>query len=240
MTHTFYNNTKSMLIVGSIVTLSMIAMVNPAAAYFSHQGGDDINVTSTNSASVLNAVVVGANTGYNVVAGGETGNGGNGGDATGKKANGGHGGTTGSSNNEALIATGNAAAIGTVNNSVNSNRTKVTKDCGCENRKSKGGDVTVTSQNEAEVGNILGVETNTGENAVLGGTTGNAGNGGAASASSHSWSKWNNHQNKGGANGGHGGNTGGTNNVAVVLTGESVADGLVVNVVNRNVTRVAR
>lgn len=239
MTHTSYNSTKSMLIVGSIVALSMIAMVNPAAAYY-NQGSNDIDVSSSNSASVLNAVVVGANTGYNTVAGGNTGKGGNGGDASGKNANGGHGGTSGSSNNEAIIGTGNAAAIGTVNNNINSNRTKVTTNCGCENRHSKGGDITVASQNEAEVGNVLGVDANTGDNAVLGGTTGKAGNGGDASASSHSWSKWSSHHNKGGANAGHGGNTGGTNNVAVVLTGESVADGLVVNVVNRNVTRVAR
>lgn len=136
MTHTSYNSTKSMLIIGSIVTLSMIAMVNPAAAYHS---SNDIDVTSSNSASVLNAVVVGANTGGNAVVGGNTGMAGNGGDAT-----------------------------------------------------------------------------------------------------SHSWSKWNHHHNKGVANAGNGGNTGSTNNEAVVVTGDSLADGLVVNVVNSNVTRIAR
>ncbi len=235
MTHTSYNSTKSMLIIGSIVTLSMIAMVNPAAAYHS---SNDIDVTSSNSASVLNAVVVGANTGGNAVVGGNTGMAGNGGDATGKRANAGHGGTSGSANNEAAIGTGNATAIGTVNNSINSNRTVITKDCGCENRKNKGGDISVNSSNKAEVGNLLGAEAKTGGNAVVGGTTGMAGNGG--DATSHSWSKWNHHHNKGVANAGNGGNTGSTNNEAVVVTGDSLADGLVVNVVNSNVTRIAR
>lgn len=239
MTHTYYNSTKSMLIVGSIVTLSMIAMVNPAAAYYNHHSSNDIDVTNSNSASVLNAVVVGANTGNNAVVGGNTGMAGNGGDATGKRANAGHGGTSGSANNEATVVTGNATAIGTVNNNINSNRTVVTTDCGCENRKNKGGDISVTNRNNAEVGNLVGAEANTGYNAVVGGTTGMAGNGGDA-ISSHSWSKWNHHHNKGVANGGNGGNTGSTNNEAVVVTGESVADGLVVNVVNSNVTRVAR
>lgn len=241
MTHTSYNNTKSMLIIGSIVTLSMIAFVNPAAAYGQNHGSNDsdIEVTNSNTASVMNTVVVDSNTGGNMVAGGNTGKGGNGGDASGKNARAGHGGTSGSTNNEAAIGTGNAAAIGTVKNEINSNRTKVSTNCGCENSGKKIGDIKVNNSNSSAVGNTVGVLANTGLNAVTGGTTGKGGNGGDASGSSYSWSKWANH-NQGAAKGGHGGNTGSTNNTAVVVTGESVADSLVVNVVNRNVTRVNR
>ncbi|USN87628.1 MAG: hypothetical protein H6779_04445 [Candidatus Nomurabacteria bacterium] len=240
MTHSTYNSTRSMLIVGSIVTLGMLALTNPAAAYYNHHmpSSNDISVSSENNATVVNEVMVGANTGYNGILGGNTGRAGNGGDATGNRANGGNGGDTGESNNGGSIFTGAAGAIGTVDNTVNSNRTVVTTDCGCENRKG-GSDITVWSGNNATLLNGLGVDANTGDNMIAGGTSGAAGNGG--DATSYTRAMWFKHMHKGGAaNAGNGGNSGASNNGGDIMTGPSVADGLVINVVNRNVTRVAR
>ncbi len=236
MTHTTYNNTKSMLIVGSIVALSMIAMSSPAAAYqqFHQPQSNDITVSSENSAAVVNEVMVGANTGYNSIAGGNTGKAGNGGSATGNRANGGNGGNAGSSNNDGVIGTGAASAIGTVNNDINNTRTTVTKNCNCQSRN--GGDVSVWTGNNAIIANALGVDANTGDNAIVGGTSGAAGNGG--DASSYSKMTWFHHMNNGAANGGNGGNAASSNNLGGILTGVAISDGLVVNVVNRSVTRV--
>jgi hypothetical protein len=241
MTHTTYNNTKSMLIVGSIVALSMVALTNPAAAYGGQQNhhmsvtSNDITVTNSNSATVSNTVVVGANTGYNSVAGGTSGKAGNGGNVHGN-GTAGNGGTSGGSNNDGYIATGNAASLSAISNDINTNRTKITTNCGCQGKN--GGDVTVNNQNNANIGNAVVAGSNTGYNGVTGGNTGAAGNGGETA--SHSWSKWNNHHmnNNGGATAGNGGNTGTSNNIGTILTGDSLSDSLVVNVVNRNITRI--
>jgi len=252
MTHTTYSNTK-MILIGSVIALGALALATPASAYFGgHHGmSNDVNVGSENNAAVVNEVMVGANTGYNGIAGGNTGKAGNGGDARSNRAdaNGGKGGNSGASNNEGVIGTGDATAIGTVNNDINSNLTAVTKDCECDNRKSRGGDVTAWSANTAILANGLGVDANTGDNMIDGGTSGAAGNGGDATA--RSWSMWKTYMQKGGyghhnknnggeANGGNGGNTGASNNSGATVTGTSIADGLLINVVNRNVTRIAR
>ncbi len=235
MTHTTYSNTKSMLIVGSIVALSMVALTNPAAAYYPMHNDDDTTVSNTNSAYVNNTVSVGSNTGGNSVVGGNTGAGGDGGNAHGSQATAGNGGTSGGSNNDGLIQTGDAAALSSITNRVNTNRTKITTDCGCEGQN---GDVEVTNSSKAKVGNTVAVDANTGYNAVVGGTSGAAGNGGNASA--HSWSKWNHHMAGHGASAsaGNGGNTGTSNNLGTIVTGDALSDSVVVNVVNRNLTRV--
>ncbi len=250
MTNTTYS-TKTMYIVGSIAALGILALANPAAAYYGHnRTSNDVNIGSENSATVVNEAAVVANTGSNGIDGGDSGNAGNGGDARAagnrSQANAGTGGSTGDSNNDGAIVTGNATAIGTINNDVNSNRTNVPADCDCDDRKR--GDVTVWNSNYAALANGLLVDANTGENGITGGDSGKAGNGGDATA--RSWSMWNHYMKKGKfghhgmnsteANGGNGGSTGASNNLGTVLTGESIADGLVVNVVNRNVTRVAR
>ena len=239
MTHTTYSSTKSMLIVGSIVALSMIAFTNPAAAYGNHYPqpqSNDITVNNNNSAYVSNTVSVNSNTGGNSVVGGNTGGAGNGGDARGSHATAGNGGTSGGSNNDGLIQTGDAAALSSITNKINTNRTSITTDCGCQGRT--GGDVNVNNTSKAKVGNTVAVNANTGYNGVAGGTSGVAGNGGEASA--HSWSLWK-HQMAGhgaSATAGNGGNTGSSNNLGTIVTGDALSDSVVVNVVNRNITRV--
>ncbi|MEZ4104644.1 MAG: hypothetical protein R3B60_05180 [Candidatus Paceibacterota bacterium] len=235
MTHKTYNNTRSMLIVGSIATLGILALANPAAAWYGGYGynqSNDIEVNNHNSATVMNEVQVTSNTGYNAAFGGNTGRGGEGGDATGRTATGGDGGNSGSAGDGGTITTGDAASIGTVNNDVNRNNTNVTADCGCK------GDITVRNHNRSMVGNALLVDSNTGDNALAGGTSGAAGNGG--DATSHSWSLWKSYMNGGSATGGDGGNSGSAGDGGTITTGDAYSDGLVVNVVNRNVTRVAR
>ncbi len=252
MTHTKYNNTKSMLIVGSIVTLSMLAFVSPASADRSSSKStgsntSSVTVSTENNAFVLNEVVVVASTGNNNIDGGNTGRAGNGGDAKGSRANAGDGGTSGSSSNDGAIGTGDATAIGTVQNDINSNRTNVTIDCGCVSKKGKNDKnsdkLVVWTGNNAVLANGLAVAAETGNNDIDGGTTGKAGNGGDATSNDNkSKDKRDNKKNSttGAANAGNGGNTGSTDNYGTIVTGDSLSDGLVVNVVNRNVTRVAR
>lgn len=232
MTHKTYNNTRSMLIVGSIATLGILALANPAAAWYGYNQDNDINVNNHNSATVVNEVQVTSNTGFNAAIGGNTGAGGEGGNAHGYRANGGEGGNSGSAGDGGTIRTGDASAIGTVQNDINRNNTNITADCGCK------GDITVRNNNRSMVGNALGVAANTGDNMLAGGTSGMAGDGG--DASSHSWYAWNYYMNNGSAQGGNGGNSGSAGDGGTITTGNSYADGLVVNVVNRNVTRIAR
>ena len=237
MTQTTYSSTKMMLITGSVIALAAFAMATPASAFYYYHSSDDTDVRSSNYASVENDVVVVSKTGSNGVTGGNTGRTGNGGYAHGRTATGGDGGDSGDSTNLGTILTGNSTAIGTVNNDVNRNNTVVTEGCDCDGSN---GDVDVRSRNNGYVGNWLSVDSNTGDNGVVGGDSGAAGHGGDAISNtrSHYWKYFK--ANKGSAEGGDAGNSGDSSNDGLIQTGESVADGLVVNVVNRNVTRVNR
>lgn len=236
MTHTNYSNTRSVLIVGSIAALGILALANPAAAWHNTQN-NDTTVTNHNETAVLNTVEVRSNTGGNVVAGGDTRGGGEGGDARANhRANGGEGGDSGDANQSGNIRTGDATSIGTIQNDVNRNTTVVESDCGCEDRR--GGDVEVHNANYSVVANGMSASSNTGGNIAAGGTTGYGGNGGDANA--QSWSYWYHHMNNGVANGGDAGDSGDAENEGSITTGNAVSDALVINVVDRNVTRVNR
>ncbi len=206
-------------------------------------GGDDTTVTSDNEAEVSNSLSVGANTGYNTARGGRGADGGDGGDAEGDNATGGNGGSGGSGGGGGSITTGNAMAIGTIDNDINSNDIEV-EGCGCDDDGPLflgwwGGsdDTTVTSGNRASVLNSLTVDANTGDNDASGGKGDDGGDGGDATA--RSWSHWWFWFNMtGDTTGGNGGSGGGGGNGGTVDTGDAVADGLIINVINRNVVRV--
>ena len=261
MTNTTYSNTTKSILIGSVAVLSALAFAAPASA--EHRSSSDVYVGNSNSAVVVNEVQVVADTGYNTSVGGNSGSAGRGGDATGQNALGGEGGDSGNGGYGGDVTTGDATAIGTVNNDVNSNRTVVTRDCDCDDRKR--GDTVVEKYNQGAVANGLLVDARTGENMVLGGTSGSAGVGGKAT--SRPWKLWGTYyldyynessdedgyfvesgaeggetyaEVGGYAEGGAGGNSGDAGSAGSVQTGNSISDGLVVNVVNRNVTRVAR
>lgn len=248
MTNTTSKATATIL-AAIVATAVMTLFAAPASAFSLFGGdGDSRTVTNTNNATVENDVRVTASTGSNDARGGDGARGGWGGDASrgtaGTGGAGGHGGHGGG------ILTEAAAAVGTVQNDINSNVTNV-RGCGCEEQSYSiisnlfGGtdrETRIHNTNNATVENELEVDAETGLNEVDGGDADKGGNGGDANKSGSS--NWlltllgigNNSNNVGGhgAAGGNGGNGGS------ILSGAAVADGLVVNIVNRNVTRVTR
>jgi hypothetical protein len=223
--------------------VAFLAFAGVASADGHRGGGDDVRVMNSNTAVVGNMVSVNANTGRNDANGGDTGRGGAGGDARGKRAMGGDAGNSGRGGNGGGITTGDALALGTVNNDVNHNNTYV-ENCGCEDdyrpMMRRGGghssdDVTVVNRNRAMVLNGLHVDANTGGNDADGGYTGRGGNGG--DAASRSWSRWYRMMFAGSV-AGDGGTSGNAGNGGTIRTGAATADGYVGNTVNRNVTRV--
>jgi len=194
----------------------------------------DIEVENENT-TVSNNVSVTANTGGNEAEGGDGGgNSGNrhhrGGHGHNQNGNGGPGGDGGT------IVTGAATAIGTVDNDVNSNRV-VVEGCGCDDQPvipyfhffrfgDDGKVIKIEAENEdTTVRNGLEVLANTGDNDADGGDGGSSGK----SRGHHPWMMWFHQYNQNDASGGDGG---------TIRTGVAYADGLITNVVNRNVVRV--
>ncbi len=247
-----------------LAAIVVFALAMPASAYWSpRSSGDDndIRVSVSNDATVTNTVEVEAETGDNEAAGGDGEEGGNGGEAEGSGDNtGGNGGNGGSGALGGLIQTGDAVAFSSVMNDVNYNETVVTDSCGCDeeedgwmpfsfNRQSRdnGGDdndIRVRVSNSANVMNDVEVEAETGDNEADGGDGEEGGNGGDAENEGNRSSRmmmpffsfWSSDNNVGG-NGGTGGN-GGVG--GEIYTGKATSGSEVVNVVNRNITRVTR
>ena len=227
MTHTI--SKVSAVTLGTALLVATFFSFAPAAEARRGGDGDDVRVANGNAAVVMNVATVNASTGNNEADGGDGGNGGN---ARGRNADGGNGGRGGDGGS---VTTGAATAIGTISNDVNSNRTTV-EGCGCDNgsRGHRGGgsddDVTVRNGNIAFVGNGLMVNASTGGNDVEGDEAGDGGNGNGSYRGRYH--RGHGHGGNDGGNGGRGGD-GGT-----VPTGAATSDGLITNVVNRNITRV--
>lgn len=107
-------------------------------------------------------------------------------------------------------------------------------------------DIKVSVSNNATVTNTVKVEAETGDNDANGGDGAKGGNGGDATAkrdsrgSNHYFAFWSFGKSQDKNTAGHGG-TGGTGGVGgEIYTGNAVSGADVVNVVNRNVTRVTR
>lgn len=214
--------------------------------------GDSVSVDTTNDATVTNSLTVVATTGDNDADGGDGEDGGDGGNATADRglAIGGNGGVGGTGGVGGRIDTGNALAIGTLNNDINNNATEIVG-CGCDDTATtaptffgwnthRGDRTSVTNDSTASVSNDLHVIAETGDNEADGGDGDDGGVGGDAQtvhARTFWWFPVNTSSTAAGGNGGNGGQgaTGG-----VITTGVSQSDGLVTNVVNRNITRILR
>lgn len=258
--------TAATLLALVVAAVAMMIFAAPASAFelpFGRGGSDNeklVKVENTNSASITNTMYVKANTGDNDSEGGDGEEGGNGGDVEGaKNGKGGHGGNGGHGGLGGLILTGDATAYGTINNDVNYNKTKI-QGCGCDDEEEspwarffggRGGDdedkTKVENTNTASVSNDMKVKANTGDNDVDGGDGDEGGNGGDVEGEDEDKDVFNRFFswfNKGGKNnggqGGHGGAGGHGGHGGVVTTGEAYSDGLIMNVVNRNVTRIGR
>ena len=103
-----------------------------------------------------------------------------------------------------------------------------------------GDDVNVTTNNNANVGNIVLVGADTGDNDANGGDGGNGNNGGDGGNGKNRRSHRGHHGHHGGGSTGDGGNGGDGGAGGDILIGDATARAKVANVVNRNMTRVRR
>ena len=221
---------KKLLIFVGILAMALSLSVTPAFAYDWHGGGDDdVTVSNKNSAYVSNNVGASSNTGSNTANGGDASDGaGDGGDVkhSDDGNTGGDGGNGGNAGDGGYVETGNATTVVLIGNEVNTNKTKVNL-CGCE--EDNNGDVTVKNRNKAKVKNNVGASSDTGSNNADGGTAyGSAGSGGDVKGSDDD------------NTGGNGGDAGDGGNGGDVYTWDAETAVDIVNVVNRNVTRVRR
>ncbi len=235
--------------------LGLYASAAYAGGHQGHQrgGGDDTEIKTSNSAEVSNEVIVIANTGANNARGGDAGRGADGGSGSGSvmagisgisSNDGGNGGNGGRGGDGGTITTGAATAYGTIANDVNSNRI-VVDGCGCDEepvirhhhpRPDNGdGDLEIKTRNRASVESEMMVLANTGANDVDGGDGSRGGEGGNGYGAWFTWFSMYSSNDGGNGGAGQAGGEGGT-----VRTGPAYSDGLVTNVVNRNVVRVTR
>jgi len=211
------------------------------------------------SAMVMNETQTAANTGNNIADGSYAGAGGNGGDID----NGGgeqdvegsatgNGGTGGNAGLGGAVQTGDALAVSSIANTVNSNVVRV-DDCGCEGTALSR--VRVRTHDFAFVGNRAMTAANSGDNSALGSYGGDAGAGGDidnADDRGHGGGHQNSDTKENGGNGGDtdadqevddsttgaGGNGGTSDAGGSVLTGAATTRASIVNLVNSNRIRI--
>lgn len=200
----------------------------------------DTKVKNYNTATVGNYLKVKADTGDNHAGGSTGGDGGSGGDIENSgtdqdvdKSSTGNGGNGGSASDGGLITTGSATAWGKIKNVVNKNDTEINR-CTCNGDKDKiEGNDKVKNENTATVGNEGKVKADTGDNHADGSEGGAAGNAGDIENTGGEQDVDESHTGSGGAGGA--GALGG-----LVVTGPSDASGEIVNIVNKNITRILR
>ncbi len=206
-------------IIAFTTALSLLATALPAFA-----ASNDIVVRSRNVASVSNEVVSSASTGGNTANGAAAKNTASGGNVadSGSSNEAGNGGNTVLGGMGGLVVTGNANANVSISNDVNSNNTDV------EANPWATGDVRLRSRNVVDLGNAVATGAATGDNVANGRRGVNTVSGGSVTDS--------NYANKAGNGGNHvEGGSGGE-----IRTGVATTNNSVVNVLNRNVTRMRK
>lgn len=204
---------------------------------------ESVRVENHNTANVMNNFGAMVNTGGNESYGGDAGNGGAGGDVNGSDEEnaGGSGGDAGDGGMGGSIYSGDALASVQVSNEVNRNWTRVERtgeepvveptivdtDDEDDNLTSYiKKRIRVLNTNNAGVISGGMVAVNTGDNMNAGGQAGNAGPGGDVNGSDE--------ENTGGA----GGDAGSGSDAGEVVTGASMFESLVMNMINKNITRI--
>lgn len=216
-----------------------------------------VKISLHSGAMVFNDVETAANTGGNTAEGSYAGNGGNGGDIENSDGdqdvegattgNGGNGGTAGLGG---AVQTGDALAVTSLTNTVNSNVVRVGTDCGCDEAI---GNVRIRTSDWAFVGNRVRTAANTGENTAEGSYAGEGGNGGDIENGDddHGYGPlMTMNGNNGGNDGddgtqeiddsttGNGGTGGNASDGGSVLTGAATTRATIVNSINSNLIRV--
>ena len=200
-----------------------------------YMGAGRVNISLHSGAMVLNETETIANTGGNLADGSYAGAGGHGGDidnhdgdqdvetaTTGAGGNGGAGGLGGA------VQTGDALAVASVTNTVNSNVVRV-GDCECDGEI---GRVRVRTHDFAALMNRTGTAANTGDNDALGSYGNDGGNGG--SIANGGGEEDEGEQEVDDATTGNGGVGGSADAGGSVLTGRAEARTALVNLVNSN------
>jgi hypothetical protein len=203
-----------------------------------YMGAGRVNISLHSGAMVVNDTETVANTGGNLADGSYAGAGGHGGDInnndgdqdveTATTGTGGDGGTGGLGG---AVQTGDALAVASVTNTVNSNVVRV-GDCECDGEI---GRVRVRTHDFAALMNRTGTGANTGDNDALGSYGNDGGNGGSiANANGNGDDDDDGSQEVDDATTGNGGAGGGADAGGSVLTGRAEARTALVNLVNSN------
>jgi hypothetical protein len=195
---------------------TMLLGVTPAFA------AGDVVVSNTNSATVSNVVSSSAVTGNNTADGARAANRTSGGDIdhSGAANKAGNVGSTVLGGNGGMISTGSATAVSEITNRLNTNRAQVELTPWATN------DVHVGNTNGLSVGSMIEAAADTGSNTGNGARAHGTTSGGNVDHSGDANTSGNGGSDVEGGNGGH------------VTTGNSSARSSVLNVLNRNITRI--
>lgn len=192
---------------------------------------NQVTVSNSNSATVTNSVTISANTGGNMAHGSIGGDGGDGGSASGDDTNtGGQGGNGGVGGDGGVIMTGDASIAVGIGNEVNTNDSDLQGLAGesdDEDIDVRDNDVHVDNVNNVDVSNGVSVEAETGTNEAHGFRGGHGGMGGSATGDDENMAG----DGGAGGDGGWGGQ---------ITTGAQTLEVAIVNILNRNLTRVRR
>ena len=245
------------LVALAVAGLGFTASTAAADGNRHHRSSDDVRVSNSNSAFVVNHTEASASTGGNYASGAEGGDAGKGGDIEndGKNQNvngsdAGNGGDGGDADSGGTVKTGDAAAVAVTTNVVNKNDTDVDS-CGCEDELVVGegsqviieeddnhGDVTVRNRNHAVLFNGTEARAKTGYNGASGAEGGDGEDGGDIENEGQNGNQNVNDSNAG--DGGNGGDATGETAGGWVETGAATSFARTLNVVNKNITRVRR
>ena len=235
---------KKLITIFTISTLALLFSIAPVLAVDDQvpdgntcDDGCSDTIYNRNSAVVNNMIMTRANTGLNMADGSYAGDGGSGGaivNSSGdvEQSGTGAGWTGGNAGVGGTIATGNATATSDVTNLVNSNLTDINRcgcsatstDCDCSNDR-------IRNQNRAFVGNGVLTDASSGINNAVGSYAGDGGAGGAIV---------NNGDEVDSSTTGPGANGGTSAAGGYIQTGDANSLTTVINVVNRNLTRILR
>ncbi|MFA6094453.1 MAG: hypothetical protein WC757_01020 [Candidatus Paceibacterota bacterium] len=210
----------------SIIALALVFA--PAASHAAWS--NDVNITTTNSADIVNSFNVSAHTGDNVSKSGSGGASGGGGSVTnsGSANTGGAGGAGGAGGEGGVIATGDASVSVLVTNIANDTDIEVDSTALAEDASDN--DVNIITSNTAALRNEGVLSAFTGSNKVKAGSASSdlSGTGGSVDSSGN--------ENVAGAGGASGaGGMGGS-----IVTGHSTVSADVMSIVNMTVKRVMR
>ncbi len=184
-----------------------------------------------------------SNSGANIADGSYGGDGGDGGDIRNRgdvdESSTGRGGNGGNSGEGGMVVSGNATAVTDAYNEVGTNRTLIDR-CACEGDDD--GKVKVTNRSRIMFMDYSGSESNTGLNAAMGSEAGDAGDGGdiGSHTSHHGKDKKGGDSDVDESMTGVGGTGGSSSAGGLVQSGDSSSRTTSVNLLGRNITRIAR